>query len=163
MERGCWIPGFKNITERMSLFRVKKIPFVGFSSSYPGGRTDLQTLVFCLQDDLLGPQSEKFELSLPYSFRPNQLRSRIWNLLHSYIAKGDYICVQPLPVNVEPIALSQIGDTDAEGERKRFWQTQQMLDLDLVGGAGPQEHFKQPELEVEGCGRHLPRQEEMSL
>lgn len=44
MERGCWIPGFKNITERMSLFRVKKIPFVGFGSSYPRGRMDLQTL-----------------------------------------------------------------------------------------------------------------------
>ena len=66
-------------------------------------------------------------------------------------------------MDIEAVVPAKIGDPDAEGERERLRQTQQLLGLDLVGGAGPQQRLQQPELQVGDAGGHLPGQEKVAL
>ena len=55
-------------------------------------------------------------------------------------------------MDIEAFVPAKISEPDAEGERERLRQTQELLGLDLVGGAGSQQRLQQPELQVGDAG-----------
>ena len=66
-------------------------------------------------------------------------------------------------MDVESLVMPQVGDPEADRERERLGQPQQLLGLDLVGIAGGEQGVQQPELHFGDAGGVAPGEQEVAL
>ena len=70
----------------------------------------------------------------------------LWKVPLVGFVDRNHVYIQTLAMNIESLIAPKIGNVSSECKGKRFRQTQQMLNLDLVSGFRLQQRLQQPKL-----------------